>query len=508
MVGSNKFDLTVHAFEDLVNEVFSGTDEDQKTKLRNKLKYFTKVSSANYKRKLKINQEISVRAKKVKLDLARKVDLPNELWIKIMNYLKTKDIFSNFALVCKLFHGFTQDLNSIKYFQIENIEMTTSKYESVLKVLSGCTQLIEFSISDDKRANSGFVFCCMNKALESSRKLKSLRAKGFGMLFFSSIANLYGEFQDNIKNNKNLEQIEINGLELGSHSWNRISKIKTLKKINFTGDSRHEQLIQNLADDANQLECFELNEYVSQGDIQSIKQAIQNLLYKKEKTLKSIKLNYLPFDASISSQLDNLIVCQNLEEFGGALFCHETKQLSMLPKLKKLRLLTTDTGGSSNKSKTILHGISLPRLIYLSVQLFDDGLLDMEHNECCPILTNSNFPALERLYLSSKGAKATLEFKHFEDFLDRAPNLKSIQIDEDFNFDITNEDLFKMIKDRNIFVVFGQVLHNRTTKSKRNLFRQIALEDFLINDPIVYLRYGKMKQQFKVWCENNYGYGY
>ena len=144
MVGSNKFDLTVHAFEDLVNEVFSGTDEDQKTKLRNKLKYFTKVSSDNYKRKLKINQEISVRAKKVKLDLARKVDLPNELWIKIMNYLKTKDIFSNFALVCKLFHGFTQDLNSIKYFQIENIEMTTSKYESILKVLSDCTQLLNF----------------------------------------------------------------------------------------------------------------------------------------------------------------------------------------------------------------------------------------------------------------------------------------------------------------------------------------------------------------------------
>ena len=505
------FDLTVNAFEDLVTEVFSGTDEDQKIKLRDKLKYFTKVSSANCKRKVKINQENSVRAKKLRLRMARNVELPNESWIKIMNYLKTKDIFNNFALVCKLFHDFTQDLNSIRYFQVENIEMTTSKYESILKILGGCTQLFEFSISDDNRANSDFVFCCISKALESGQKLTSLRAKGFGMLFFNSIESfsLYGDFQRNIIKSKNLERIEINGLELGFDTWNRISKIKTLKNIKITGkDLKREQFIQDLADNENQLECFELNQYVINSDFPIFKQAIQNLLYKKEKTLKRIKLDYLSIGAPFGSQLDNLIVCQNLEEFDGTLFCHETKQLSMLPKLKKLILLTTDTGGFSNKSKTILHGISLQRLKYLSVQLFDDGLSDMEHNECCPILIKNDFPALERLYLSSKGAKATIEFKYFEDFLDRAPNLKSIQIDEDFNFDITNEDLFKMIKDRNIFVVFGQVLHNRTTKSKRNLFRQIALEDFLINDPIVYLRYGKMKQQFKVWCENNYGYGY
>ena len=115
------FDLTVNAFEDLVTEVFSGTDEDQKIKLRDKLKYFTKVSSANCKRKVKINQENSIKAKKLRLRMARNVELPNESWIKIMNYLKTKDIFNNFALVCKLFHDFTQDLNSIRYFQVENI---------------------------------------------------------------------------------------------------------------------------------------------------------------------------------------------------------------------------------------------------------------------------------------------------------------------------------------------------------------------------------------------------
>ena len=44
MVNSKTFDLTVNAFGDLVTEVFSGTDERQKTKLRKMLNQFTRNS--------------------------------------------------------------------------------------------------------------------------------------------------------------------------------------------------------------------------------------------------------------------------------------------------------------------------------------------------------------------------------------------------------------------------------------------------------------------------------
>ena len=44
MVNSKTFDLTVKAFGDLVTEVFSGTDENQKTKLRKMLNQFTRIS--------------------------------------------------------------------------------------------------------------------------------------------------------------------------------------------------------------------------------------------------------------------------------------------------------------------------------------------------------------------------------------------------------------------------------------------------------------------------------
>ena len=44
MVNSTTFDLTVNAFGDLVTEVFSGTEENQKTKLRKMLNQFTRIT--------------------------------------------------------------------------------------------------------------------------------------------------------------------------------------------------------------------------------------------------------------------------------------------------------------------------------------------------------------------------------------------------------------------------------------------------------------------------------
>ena len=53
MVNSKIFDLTVNTFGYFVTEVFSGTDENQKTKLRKMLNQFTRIS-----RKRKTNGQI------------------------------------------------------------------------------------------------------------------------------------------------------------------------------------------------------------------------------------------------------------------------------------------------------------------------------------------------------------------------------------------------------------------------------------------------------------------
>ena len=98
MVNSKTFDLTVKAFGDLVTEVFSGTDENQKAKLRTKLNQFSKISKSVGKRNSD-GQISSVQAKKKKLSDAENI-LPPEMVEKILKLLKLKEICQA-QLVCK-----------------------------------------------------------------------------------------------------------------------------------------------------------------------------------------------------------------------------------------------------------------------------------------------------------------------------------------------------------------------------------------------------------------------
>ena len=85
MISSSVFDLTVNAFGDFVNEVFSGTDENQKTKLRSKLNQFSKISNGDRKRMP--DDQINT-------------NLPPEMLEKILKLLNFKDICRG-NLVCR-----------------------------------------------------------------------------------------------------------------------------------------------------------------------------------------------------------------------------------------------------------------------------------------------------------------------------------------------------------------------------------------------------------------------
>ena len=97
MVNSKTFDLTVKAFGDLVTEVFSGTDESQKAKLRTKLIQFSKISKSEGKRNSD-GQISSVQAKKRVSDVEN--ILPPEMLEKILKLLNFEDICQA-QLVCK-----------------------------------------------------------------------------------------------------------------------------------------------------------------------------------------------------------------------------------------------------------------------------------------------------------------------------------------------------------------------------------------------------------------------
>ena len=111
MVNSKTFDLTVKAFGDLVTEVFSGTDENQKAKLRTKLNQFSKISKSEGKRNSD-SQISSVQAKKKKLSDVENI-LPPEMLEKILKLLKLKEICQA-QLVCKRWKEIIVEGNLVK----------------------------------------------------------------------------------------------------------------------------------------------------------------------------------------------------------------------------------------------------------------------------------------------------------------------------------------------------------------------------------------------------------
>ena len=110
MVTSSIFDLTVNAFSDLVTEVFSGTDESQKTKLREVLGQFARISKNRSKRKSSTVQHIlPPDAKRMKLSVC----LPPEMVEKILKLLNIKKICQA-RLICKQWKEIIDQGNLLK----------------------------------------------------------------------------------------------------------------------------------------------------------------------------------------------------------------------------------------------------------------------------------------------------------------------------------------------------------------------------------------------------------
>ena len=526
MVALNNFDLTVNAFQDLVTEVFSGSNETQKTKLREKLKHFTQIDNAFAKRNFEVGQEN--RAKKPKLDLARRIDLPNELWMEILKYLKTRDIFGNFALVNKRFYSMIPDFSKIKHFQIENLEKNSAKHENLLNVLGHCNQLMGLKIDDGLCKKEKSCHCydkieLIMKACKTSLKLKSLKISTcfqsfqLGRGWNESLTELHNKFINHLqKPDIKIEDLYLKGFLIRDHVYDTISKMKSLKsikiRIEFPNRSRAQsQFIENLANTENKLESIELDFYFSDIGTRKVEQSLSILIEKKKDFLKQIKLIGYRFRDQVNfgngGHAERLSLCQNLQEFSGFLRCNQLQHLTQLHKLIKLNLILTKTIGIQTESSLV--SMSLPNLKYLSIQLFDIELVD---SKCCPILTNSHFPSLERLYLFSKKTEITLEIKHFQSLIAKSPNLKSIQINVDFHFAITYDEFCNIFKEFGVFIFFGQVIEEdkgmNLEELQRNNARQLAFEEFLLKDSKVFIEYHKMKSHFSNWCKNNNGYGY
>ena len=112
------FESSLKTIGNFVQAVISDQDENKKNNMVEELQHFLELAkSPNSSRKRCKNCNSNIPQKKIKLE-SRVVEMPNEIWTKIMNYLPTKEIFQNFGLVSKRFQSL---LGGIKYLQVRNI---------------------------------------------------------------------------------------------------------------------------------------------------------------------------------------------------------------------------------------------------------------------------------------------------------------------------------------------------------------------------------------------------
>ena len=103
MVQTN-FEEMLKNFQKFAMEVFFGNDQESKSKLIEELKNILKLGIHLQAPKRKIENMEQSNVKTIKLNPNRKVDLPNEIWLKIINFLSPKDVHGkNYFFISNVF---------------------------------------------------------------------------------------------------------------------------------------------------------------------------------------------------------------------------------------------------------------------------------------------------------------------------------------------------------------------------------------------------------------------
>ena len=125
LINQKDVDSAVDYFEKVVKNVVENGDEVQQTKLFKKLQDLTKFMLVS-------KEPDSVETMEVPLSMK----IPNEIWLQIMNYLPTTDVFGVFALLNKRLNGLTIDSRALKYLtynhQLDSSNRYSKKYPNKL----------------------------------------------------------------------------------------------------------------------------------------------------------------------------------------------------------------------------------------------------------------------------------------------------------------------------------------------------------------------------------------
>ena len=458
------FTNTLNAFDKFVKEVLNGRNSYEKRKISEKIHQLDQLCHFSKKRKAESEADVTG-------------NVPNEIWMKIIGYLKTKDIFLGFGQVCKRFNDLTHDPTAIKSFELLNqySVLGAPGTQEVLKILRHSKSLKRIVL--ERNAPHDLL---IEEALFSNPLLKSVT------LLSTWAKDSDWKIVECLTEAKSIEHLAILDSRKGFENKflkMKIAGMKNLKTLKL--DLRKgidADFIEKMSVSCCNLETIELN--ISLEDPDGIQIAFDKLFKERKETLKSFILLQWSYDDENMNILRNLSLCQNLEELSLKNHDYVLQQLPTIVKMSKIKRLMFRCGEN-------------PEIFKRLIEFFNEA----------------RFPLLERLCIADIGENV----KHvklvsdapLKSLLQNSPALKSIHF-LDFDYDIwnlSNKLLFQIIKESNVYINFGKIKIGYDYKvglvlsaQENNQKRQLSLEQFLLDhDMTVFNKYQKMKDDFHIW---------
>ena len=432
----NKHDLFMKCLDNLVKDAIQDNKGEKKEELMtiinsatDKLQQFAAMlveePKINPLKKRSFETSEEVPDKKLKLSPSPLIDLPNELWMKILSFLSTKDILKNFNLTCKHFHSLAINPCAIKslHLKLENAK-DSSQYQEIVKVLKRSKTLKKLIITGHDR---------MNQILAHVLKSNHLKTLEISQLRLQKapLSNVNLKY---IKNS-NIEALKLDYINLDSYAMQQIGAVKTLKSVRILLCGYRKsisELIKTFIDAKIELEDLDI---VAFGDLEIYPSVFSKFLNERAAKLKKLKIRCPMNDKTMKDE-------RKWEKFSMKWNATST-----------LEELYYDDFGSQNGNCPIEFGHEMPKLTKLLLRNINGSMLQ--------IFGTQKFPVLERLCLQKKFGNENVTQQTILNILENCPKLKSVKL-QDFNLsnpqsgDTWCAFLCEMYKSFNVFIdIYG-----------------------------------------------------
>ena len=442
--------------------------------------------------------------KKTKLDKElREVVLPDEIWLRIMCHLNTKDLLITFGLVCKRFRCLSLDSKvfkvMVKYLELKNINDEV-KFRGAMAVIKKAENLTGIRIESSREYWKQLMILALKKS-----SMKSLELLNNWCQFSKKSWFTLKDLKNMVEYGKQLEAITIRNTRIEPEDFKQIAYIKTLKSLQITDTNVYtkkkcidvhcsiftpENIIA-IAKNCQYLEAINIFSkrmyYPSLDEYNDWSSSFDIFFNERKLTLKSLGLDGF-FSLAHTSFLQNISICENLEELTLrnctlAKLCQES--LLHILGLKKLVI--------SNTYSNFIYNMHFHNLKYLIIADTFSRKEDFEK------LSKLLFPVLERVYInipeySDQCAK---------DFLKNSPMLKSAQLYlKERTFKIKPQTIISMIDlmdtavKENIYLDFGSTINS----SLKAVLLQQGISE---SQSAMIDKYYGLKNDFDQWCKNN-----